>query len=231
MVAENHPRNNNDRVGTFQEETVPADARLAGWAALAQKFGVKAPVRRPSAVSGQHVKASRRGEGGWNVFDKRYWPGESFGDQLGFALRHENIDLLVLKRLFEAAPQDTVVAFVRSAPTGAPNRRAWFLYEFLTGRTLDIPDAAEASFTDLLDDRLYFTAAPRLSRRHKVRDNLLGVPALCPVIRRTQALIEFGARSLGTKANEVIGRTGANVVARAASWDSRCVMKTSTCSS
>jgi len=45
---------------------------------------------------------------------------------------------------------------VRNAPTGALNRRAWFLYEFLTGRTLDIPDAVEASFTDLLDDRLLF---------------------------------------------------------------------------
>jgi Fic/DOC family len=208
----------NDHAGTFQEKTVPADTRLAGWAALVQRFGVEAPVRRLSAVSGQHVKASRREERGWNVFDKRYWPGESFGDQLGFALRHEDLDLLVLKRLFEAVPQDTVAAFVRSAPTGSPNRRAWFLYEFLTGRTLDIPDAAEASFTDLLDDRRYYTAAPRLSRRHKVRDNLLGTPAFCPVIRRTPALIEFGARALGTKANEIIGRTGANVVARAASF-------------
>jgi hypothetical protein len=217
VAAENQPHYN-DHAGTFQEKTVPADARLAGWAALVQTFSVQAPVRRPSAVSGQHVKASRRGEGGWNVFDKRYWPGESFGDQLGFALRHENLDLLVLKRLFESVPQDTVTAFVRSAPTGAPNRRAWFLYEFLTGRTLDIPDAAEASFTDLLDDRLYFTAAPRLSRRHKVRDNLLGTPAFCAVIRRTQALIEFGGRALGTKANEIIGRAGANVVARAASF-------------
>ena len=217
MAAENHPRNH-DHAGTFQEKTVPADTRLAGWAALVQTFGVQAPVRRPSAVSEQHVKASRREERGWSVFDKRYWPGESFGDQLGFALRHEDLDLLVLKRIFEAVPQDTVTAFVRSAPTGAPNRRAWFLYEFLTGRTLDIPDAAEASFTDLLDDRLYFTAAPRLSRRHKVRDNLLGTPAFCPVIRRTQALIDFGARALGTKANEVIGHTGANVVARAASF-------------
>ena len=151
MAAENHPRND-DYVRTFQEKTVPTDTRLAGWAALVQTFGVQAPVRRPSAVSEQHVKASRREERGWNVFDKRYWPGESFGDQLGFALRHEDLDLLVLKRLFEAVPQDTVTAFVRSAPTGAPNRRAWFLYEFLTGRTLDIPDAAEASFTDLLDD-------------------------------------------------------------------------------
>jgi len=219
VAAENQPQpHNNDHTRTFHETTVPADTRLAGWASLVQTFGVQAPVRRPSAISGQHVKASRRAERGWNVFDKRYWPGESFGDQLGFALRHEDLDLLVLKRLFEVVPQDTVTAFVRSAPTGALNRRAWFLYEFLTGRTLDIPDAVEASFTDLLDDRLYFTAAPRLSRRHKVRDNLLGTPAFCPVIRRTQALLEFEAHALGTKANEIIGRTGANVVARAASF-------------
>ena len=134
---------------------------IQGWQAGRGWFGAsacRAPVRRPSAVSDQHVKASFREAGEWTIFDKRYWPGESFGDQLGFALRHENLDLLVLKRIFEAVPRDTVAVFVRSAPTGAPNRRAWFLYEFLTGRTLDIDDAAEAGFTDLLDSRLYFTA-------------------------------------------------------------------------
>src|SRR5205807_4325694 len=57
-----------------------------------------------------------------------------------------------------------------------------------------------------------------LSRRHKVRDNLLGTPAFCPIIRRTAALADFDARGLGNKANEVIGRTGAHVVARAASF-------------
>ena len=215
MATENRP---NDPAKIFQEKTVPSGTRLAGCAALVQRFGVLAPVRRPSVVSEQHVKASRREERGWIVFDKRYWPGESFSDHLGFALRREDLDLLVLKRLFQTVPQETVIAFVRSAPTGAANRRGWFLYEFLTGRALDIADAADASFTDLLDPRRYFTAAPRLSRRHKVRDNLLGTPAFCPVIRRTQALTEFSARALGTRANEVIGRTGANVVARAASF-------------
>jgi len=38
------------------------------------------------------------------------------------------------------------------------------------------------------------------------------------VIRRTQTLTEFAARDLGTRANEVIGRTGTNVVTRAASF-------------
>ena len=102
---------NNDPLPTFQEKTVPADTRLAGLAALVRTFGVQAPVRRPSAVSGKHIKASRRKEGSWTVFDKRYWPGEEFGDQLGFALRHEDLDLLVLKRLFEAVPPDTVAGF------------------------------------------------------------------------------------------------------------------------
>jgi hypothetical protein len=197
---------------------MPADTRLAGWSALVQTYGVQAPVRRPSAVSKQHVKGSHREEGDWNVFDKRYWPGESFGDQLTFALRNEDIDLLILKRLFDAVPVDTITAFVRLAPTGAYNRRAWFLYEFLTSRTLDIPDAAEGSFVDLLDDQFYFTAKPQLSRRHKIRNNLLGTAAFCPVIRRTKALQEFVAREFGIRANEVIGRTGANVVARAASF-------------
>jgi hypothetical protein len=139
LAAGNQPHTI-DHAGTFQEKSVPSDTRLAGWAALIQTFGVQAPIRRPSAVSRQHVKASRREEKGW-----RYWPGESFGDQLGFALRHEDLDLLVLKRLFETVLQDIVTTFVSSTPTGASNRRAWFLYEFLTGHMLDIPDAAEAA--------------------------------------------------------------------------------------
>ncbi len=145
MAAQNHLPNHG-RVGVFQEKTVPPEARLAGWAWLIQSFGARAPVRRPSVVSDQHVKASRRVVGEWTIYDKRYWPGDGFGDHLSFALRHENLDLLVLKRVFEAVPQDTVATFVRSAPTGAPNRRAWFLYEFLTGRTLDIEDAPRGWF-------------------------------------------------------------------------------------
>jgi hypothetical protein len=209
---------NDDRVRTFQEKTVPDEARLAGWAWLVQSYGVRAPVRRPSVVSDQHVKASFREAGDWTIYDKRYWPGDGFGDHLGFALRNEKLDLLVLKRIFDVVPQNTVAAFVRGAPTGTHNRRVWFLYEFMVGRMLDIEDGPEVGFTDLLDSRRYFTAASIPSRRHKVRDNLLGNRDFCPVIRKTQKLAAFGARSLGTKANEIIGHTGANVVARAASF-------------
>jgi hypothetical protein len=207
---------NNEMIQVFQDRTLPTDSRLAGWANLVHRFGVSISVRRPSVVSSNHVKGSRREEGAWNVFDKRYWPGDDFHDHLGFALRHEDLDLLVLKRVYDAVPPETVATFVRLGPTGALSRRAWYLYEFLTGRQLDIPDAGAVAAVDLLNAEAYFVATLRLSRRHKVRDNLLGTPAFCPVIRRTRALADFGKRDLGTMAGEIVGRTGAHVVARAA---------------
>lgn len=193
--------------------------RLAGWAALVHALNVQAPVRHPSAVSEQHIRGSRREETRWSVFDKRYWPGEDFAAHLSFALRHEPIDLLILKRLFEAVPTDVIQNFVRAAPTGAPSRRAWMFYELLTGRTLDIPELPQTlAAVDLLDPEAYFTGASQSSRRHKVRENLLGMARFSPVIRRTERLNGFVERQLGEKAKEIVGRTGANVVARAASF-------------
>jgi len=205
-------------IKTFQEKTVPADTRLAGWSVLVQSLGVRAPVRRPCAVSEQHIGGSRRKDQGWIVFDKRYWPGEDFASHLEFALRHEGVDPLILKRIFEAVPREVVEQFVTSAPTGVASRRAWFWYEFLTGRILDIPELPPVSAVNLLDEKSYFTGAPRLSRRHKVRDNLLGTSGFCPIIRRTKPLTEAVGRQLRERANEIIGRTGANIVARAASF-------------
>ena len=216
MASKNHP--DQDQASIFQERTVPRDTRLAGWAALVETFHIQVPVRAPTAVSKQHIKGSRRVEGEWTVLDKRYWPGESVADQLDFALRNEYLDLLVLKRLFQAIPQETVTAFVTSAPNGTSNRRAWFLYEFLTGKALDLPDAAGPSFTDLLDASRYFTSTARPSRRHKVRDNLLGTPAFVRSFaerRRSKS----SARVLSeAKANKVIGQAGASIVSRAASF-------------
>jgi hypothetical protein len=202
----------------FQEKTIPEGGRLAGWSWLVERFGVEAPVRRPSCVSELHVSGSRREDRGWSVFDRRYWAGEDFGEQLNFAMRHEDIDPLVVKRVFEAAPKRKMEAYVRAAPTGIPVRRAWFLYEALTGRRLNVRDAPKKNAVDALDPETHFTGAPRMSARHRVRDNLLGSGRFWPVIRRTKALTEAIELDLSAKARETIARTGAHLVARAASF-------------
>ena len=90
----------------FQGTIVPAGSRLAGLAALVYELNLQAPVRAASCVSEGHVRGSQRQEQFWRVFDKRYWPGDRVTNHLSFALRHEHIDLLGLKRAFEAIDED-----------------------------------------------------------------------------------------------------------------------------
>jgi len=203
---------------SFQEELVPKGAQLAGFAALVQALGIQAPVRQPSCVSEKHIAGSQREEGGFRVFDKRYQPGDQFAGHLTFALRHESIDLLILKRAFEAVPRVALEEYVRATPTGTHTRRAWFFYELLTGQTLDVDDAPNATAVDALDAKVYFTGKALISRRHKVRDNLLGNGSWCPVIRRTPQLEAFAELGLAERAAETVGRTGQHLVSRAASF-------------
>ena len=202
----------------FQGKVVPMGTQLIGWAALVQALGLQAPVRQPSCVSEKHVRGSHRAEDGFRVFDKRYQPGDRFTDHLTFALRHEPVDLLILKRVFEAVPNTLLEEFIRSTPTGAQTRRAWFFHETLTGQRLDVDDAPNVKAVDALDPKAYFIGKGVVSRRHKVRDNLLGTGDWCPVIRRTEKLEAFTRLGLSERATETIGRTGQHLITRAASF-------------
>ena len=93
----------------FQEKT-PLDHQLVGWTALTRAFSIQAPVRSPGCISDQHISQNSRQEGAWTIYDKRYWPGDSLADHLGFALRREELDLLVLKRVFDTVPQAEIEA-------------------------------------------------------------------------------------------------------------------------
>ena len=203
---------------TFQDRLVPRGMRPVGLAALIQGLGLAAPVRTPSVVAEGHIKGSRRIEDGWTVFDKRYWPGDKVTDHLTFALRHEPIDLLILKRAFDTIPAEAIVTFVRARPKGAFTRRAWFFYETLTGMTLDIDDAEPVTAVNALDPETCFTGTPLLSKRHRVRDNLLGIGEYCPIIRRTATLETFMGRGLAQKAAGTVGRTGKHLTTRASSF-------------
>jgi hypothetical protein len=206
------------KTGYFQNKPVPDEADLAGWAALVHALHLKAPVREPSCISERHVGGSQRLEGVWRVFDKRYKAGNDLADHVTFALRHEHIDLLILKRTFDAVPAGAIEEIVRKTPTGAVARRVWFFYELLTGRMLDLEPAGNVAAVDALDPDLYFTSPPRLSQRHRVRDNLLGSTGFCPIIRKSDKLKAYLKLDLAQQARDTIVRTGAKLVARAASF-------------
>jgi len=187
-------------------------------AALVQALDIEAPVRHPACISLRRMKQGVIETDEWQIFDSKYAVADTVQAHLVFAVRHEHIDLLVLKRIFQALPAVALQSYVKSAPTGPVVRRIWFLYEFLTGIVLDVPNSGTVSNVDLLNPEQYFVAAGVVSARHRVRNNLLGTSQFCPTIRRTKKLDEFISKQLSARAQSIFEKVSPVLIARAASF-------------
>jgi Fic family protein len=150
------------------------------------------------------------------VYPSKYWPGEALGDHLEFALKYDGTNLAILACLFQNVAEEDVIEFVRSKPTGKYTRRLWFLYEFLTARTLALDDVRQGNYIDLLDPDEYYTATPaRQIRRQRINDNLLGCRSFCPVVRRTNTLLDFEAANLPERCRHVVSTYSPELLKRA----------------
>lgn len=150
------------------------------------------------------------------VYPSKYWPGDSLGDHLEFALKYDGTNLSILARLFQVVPREEFLAYVQSRPTGKYARRLWFLYEFLTGSVLPLDDMKQGNYVDLLDSNQYYTTTPaRRIRRHRVNDNLPGEAGFCPTVRRTEALRAFQEADLPERCKEVVAAYSPELLKRA----------------
>ena len=167
-------------LSTNQERTPVGQA----WLRRELSLAVPQPAVESYLVSGTRrteVHGSRLVEG----YPRHYAPGDSVVSHLRFMLRREPFDLGVLAAALKTIDPGTMEDWVRSEPTGAYSRRAWFFYETLTGRALDLENARSGNYVEALDPEKFIVAARRNSRRHRVIDNLLGGPGLCVTVRRT----------------------------------------------
>ena len=192
--------------------------RPAGYAWLVQKHDLKAPLRRISVVASGRIKEERRNHDATTIYDKRFWPGDSDVEHLDFAMRHEPIDLLLLKKAFEAVDPAELAAFVAKSPFAISTRRLWYAYEWLTDSRLPLPDiATSVNYVDMLDPESYYTLAEgRTSKRHRIRDNFPGTREFCPIARRAEAT--EGAAALSAAARKVVAEADPNTVRRAAAF-------------
>lgn len=168
-----------------------SERRLIGQAWLRKELGLRVP--RPSVESHVTAGARRTERDGTRVTEQYplpYEPSESAISHLRFALRHEAFDLAVLVAALKAIPPADLELWVREEPSGAYSRRAWFLYETFTGRTLDVDGARFGNYVNALDPRKHFVAARLNSPRHRVINNLLGSRRLCPTVRKSPPLVE-----------------------------------------
>ena len=136
----------------FQEQLIPDNALLAGYSYLIQKYSTASYLRISSCVSKNHISGGIIHKNGWCIFDKRYWPGDRDIEHLVFALKHENFDLLSLKRILEALQSSDIENYIISKPTGIYSRKIWFLYEWFTDMRLNIPDCIKCKIIGILDN-------------------------------------------------------------------------------
>ena len=203
-------------VTVFQERRLPVAATPAGYAALIDAYALRVPLPRILSASGSRHRNIH--QDGWRIYSPRYAPKPSLEGHLTFALKHEGLDLAVLRRLFAATGPAPVEDLVRAKPTGAYARRVWFLYEWLTGRRLDLPDADRGSYVPVVDPARQFAARPENSRRHRVKNNLPGTPQFCPLVFRTETLDRFVAMDLGTRARDAAAAVPKDLLARTAAF-------------
>lgn len=117
-----------------------------------------------------------------------------------------------------ATGPDAIAEIVHNKPTGSYARRIWFLYEWLTGSRLNLPDAEGGRYVPVVDPDQQFATQGETAPRYRVRNNLPGTRDFCPLVFRTQKLDEFIAMDLASRARAVIADVPRDLLARTAAF-------------
>ncbi|MBA3604025.1 MAG: Fic family protein [Parachlamydiaceae bacterium] len=136
-------------------------------------------------------------------------------DHLEFALKHEGVNLLILKNILTLISKEDLKAHVLSRPTGKYTRILWYLFEKFSGNKIDLPDLDRGTYTPVLDPEKYYCSKGTRSSRHRVLDNLLGSIEFAPTVRRTPQLVKYEEKQIGKIAHQLTEGYDPLILARA----------------
>lgn len=197
------------------------DEQVGGaWLAARYRLEPVMPLAVVSRIGGR--RATRLADGlATETYVEAMRPAPDLRGHLTFHLKHEVPHLELLARLFEAIDPRELVEWIQAEPTGQYARRAGFLYEFLSGRRLPIDPVAAGAYVDAIDARRLVVASPGLEvtdRRWRVRNNLPGTPAFCPVVRKTTEMLRATALDLPALIEALALEFGEDLLMRSAVW-------------
>lgn len=146
-------------------------------------------------------------------------PEPTIAAHLAFGLKHELINLEFLSRLYAILDPCVLEDWIRNEPTGVYARRAGFLFEWLTGRRLNVPDTSSGNYIEALDpDEFIVASRSRNVPRWRVRDNMPGNRAFCPTIRKTGIVRELEQYDCSAALDALEVQFGVDVLMRSAVW-------------
>ncbi len=203
----------------FQNEVLPSSCKLIGYSWLINNFNLELPLRQLCCVSEKRLASQTIKNGSWLIFDAQLMVEDLAYTHLEFAIKHEYIDLLVLKRILEVFPKESLLENIQNNPKRILSKKIWFLYEFLLKTELALADLPMGKYDNMLDEKKYIVNDKVIkSKRHKINNNLLGTAEFCPIIKRTKKLQNYLELNLSNEISNVIGSVSKVFVRRAASF-------------
>lgn len=153
------------------------------------------------------------------IYPARYRVRENVGEQLEFALKYDGVNLGILFQIFSVIEVNELLEYLRTKPTGKYARRIWYFYEYLTQTKLPLDDLKQGNYVDLLEEDRYYTLNKgNAIKRQRIRDNLLGVPDFCPIVRKTQTLQKMEEEHLDEACSALLLEYPADLLQRALSY-------------
>lgn len=204
-------------LSVFHGRKVPKEGVIVGYGAIIEAYKLAVPI--PSKLSFVSTKKRQSESDEWKVYSSRYLPDETLYKQLIFSLKYEGLNLLVFKKLFEILDPKELEVMIRQEALGQYSRRIWFLYEWLMGKKLNLPDLKTGNLVSLVDEKLqYAIAKGESSPRHKVINNLPGTKDFCPLIYKTEKLESYIKSNLSNQKNTILKNIQNDVLQRATAY-------------
>lgn len=209
--------NSTDVVTTFRTRTLPVPGRLAGYAKLIDIYGLRTVL--PHQLHVVAATNTRLKTVDCVVHPAPRWPGPSGIDHLVFALKNEGVNLLLLKQGLGAIGPARLAEAMARKPTSAYLRRLCFFFEWLGLGTLEPTGVIGGNYVDAVDGRLQYATSVTVNvPRWRVRDNLPGPPAFCPLVSRTARIDRHLDEDLAGRVQETVNAIPADILRRASAF-------------
>jgi len=135
-----------------------------------------------------------------------------------FALKHEGVNLAILCQTFELLGPEPLLAELARSPNGVFIRKACFIWEGLTGRSLDYATPVRGSVVALFDPKRYVTGPSIRNSRWRVDFNGLGSLHYCATVERTPEVEALLALDILGRAKSFMATLPPEMMDRAIQW-------------
>jgi hypothetical protein len=192
----------------------------AAWLIARYALQTVMPLRSRSRIGGRR-STQLSGEERTETYVQSMRPAATLRGHLTFHLKHEPPHLELLARLFAQCDVQELIEWIIAEPNGQYARRTGFFYEFLLDRELPVQAVVGGSYVDALDVQKIVVASSEqaiANPRWRVRNNLPGTRAFCPMVHKTPATLLAMALDVPALIQSLHEAFGDELLLRSAVW-------------